>query len=74
MHFDLESHVDRQRLQNPEMTLGALTGLVVLDEIQAMPQLFSVLRVLADRPRSTTRFLVLGSASSASVYRPAAPR
>jgi predicted AAA+ superfamily ATPase len=49
------------------MTLGALTGLVVLDEIQAMPQLFSVLRVLADRPRSTTRFLVLGSASPALV-------
>ena len=67
VHFDLESHVDRQRLQNPEMTLGALTGLVVLDEIQAMPQLFSVLRVLADRPRSTTRFLVLGSASPALV-------
>jgi hypothetical protein len=67
VHFDLESHVDRQRLQNPEMTLGALTGLVVLDGIQAMPQLFSVLRVLADRPRSTTRFLVLGSASPALV-------
>jgi hypothetical protein len=61
--FDLESHVDRQRLQNPEMTLGALKGLVVLDEIQAMPELFSVLRVLVDRPDSSTRFLVLGSAS-----------
>ena len=61
--FDLESHVDRQRLQNPEMTLGALKGLVVLDEIQAMPELFGVLRVLVDRPGTTTRFLVLGSAS-----------
>jgi uncharacterized protein len=65
--FDLESHVDRQRLQNPEMTLGALTGLVVLDEIQAMPELFGVLRVLVDRTRSTTRFLVLGSASPSLV-------
>ncbi len=65
--FDLESHVDRQRLQNPEMTLGALTGLVVLDEIQAMPELFGVLRVLVDRPGSTTRFLVLGSASPALI-------
>jgi hypothetical protein len=65
--FDLESHVDRQRLQNPEMTLGALKGLVVLDEIQAMPELFGVLRVLVDRPGSTTRFLVLGSASPALV-------
>ncbi len=61
--FDLESQVDRQRLQNPEMVLGALTGLVVLDEIQAMPELFAVLRVLVDRPGSQTRFLVLGSAS-----------
>jgi hypothetical protein len=65
--FDLESPVDRQRLQNPEMTLGALTGLVVLDEIQAMPELFGVLRVLVDRPGSTTRFLVLGSASPSLV-------
>jgi predicted AAA+ superfamily ATPase len=62
-YVDLESHPDRQRLQNPEMALAALTGLVVLDEIQAMPELFGVLRVLVDRPGSTTRFLVLGSAS-----------
>jgi len=67
VRFDLESHVDRQRLQNPEMTLGAVSGLVVLDEIQAMPELFGVLRVLVDRPRSTTRFLVLGSASPALI-------
>lgn len=67
VHFDLESHVDRQRLQNPELTLGALKGLVVLDEIQAMPELFGVLRVLVDRPRTATRFLVLGSASPALV-------
>ena len=62
-HFDLESVPDRQRLQNPELTLGALRGLIVLDEIQAMPELFGVLRVLVDRPRSVARFLVLGSAS-----------
>lgn len=43
--------------------LGSLEGLVVLDEIQGMPELFRVLRVLVDRPESTTRFLVLGSAS-----------
>jgi len=63
VRFDLESEVDRHRLENPEMTLGALSGLVVLDEIQAMPGLFGVLRVLVDRPGSRTRFLVLGSAS-----------
>jgi predicted AAA+ superfamily ATPase len=38
-------------------------GLVVLDEIQACPDLFPVLRGLADRSGSRTRFLILGSAS-----------
>jgi predicted AAA+ superfamily ATPase len=62
-YFDLESVPDRQRLQNPELTLGSLKGLVVLDEIQAMPELFAVLRVLVDRRPSARRFLILGSAS-----------
>lgn len=61
--FDLESPADRARLQNPEMALGSLGGLVVLDEIQAAPELFPVLRVLADRPDRGRRFLILGSAS-----------
>lgn len=62
-HFDLESQPDLQRLQNPELMLATLEGLVVLDEIQLMPQLFSVLRVLVDRPENRARFLILGSAS-----------
>ena len=62
-YFDLESQADLRRLQNPELTLGPERGLVVMDEIQARPELFAVLRVLSDRPRSGTRFLVLGSAS-----------
>jgi len=61
--FDIESVPDQRRLQNPELILGNLTGLVVLDEIQAMPQLFQVLRVLVDRPENQARFLILGSAS-----------
>lgn len=61
--FDLESVPDRQRLQNPELMLGSLEGLVVLDEIQLMPELFGVLRVLVDRPENRCRFLILGSAS-----------
>jgi predicted AAA+ superfamily ATPase len=61
--FDLESQTDQRRLQNPELALAAETGLVVLDEIQVRPDLFSVLRVLVDRPARRTRFLVLGSAS-----------
>ena len=43
--FDIESLPDRRRLQNPELMLGSLNGLVVLDEIQEMPELFQVLRV-----------------------------
>src|SRR5512138_2022889 len=61
--FDLESPVDRQRLQNPQLVLGSLKGLVVLDEIQTIPDLFNVLRVLVDRPDNSASFLILGSAS-----------
>jgi len=65
--FDLESLPDQRRLQNPELVLGALEGLVILDEIQTLPELFQVLRVLVDRPENKARFLVLGSASPALV-------
>ncbi|NMB55391.1 MAG: ATP-binding protein [Leptolinea sp.] len=61
--FDIESVPDRRRLQNPEWMLSRLNGLVVLDEIQEMPELFPVLRVLVDRPENQARFLILGSAS-----------
>ncbi len=61
--FDIESLPDQRRLQNAEMVLGALDGLVILDEIQVMPELFNVLRVLVDRPANRVRFLMLGSAS-----------
>ncbi|MEX0669304.1 MAG: ATP-binding protein [Pirellulales bacterium] len=62
-YFDLESPRDQLRLQNPELALGRLSGLVVLDEIQTRPDLFPILRVLADRPESAASFLILGSAS-----------
>ncbi|HMP72302.1 MAG TPA: ATP-binding protein [Kiritimatiellia bacterium] len=62
-YFDLESPADLQRLQNPEFVLGGIEHLVVIDEIQARPDLFAVLRVLADRPGHPARFLILGSAS-----------
>jgi uncharacterized protein len=61
--FDIESLPDQRRLQNPELMLGSLNGLVVLDEIQEMPELFQVLRVLVDRPENHACFLILGSAS-----------
>jgi len=62
-YFDLESPRDQLRLQTPELALGRLSGLVVLDEIQTRPELFPVLRVLADRPDIPARFLMLGSAA-----------
>lgn len=61
--FDLERSLDRQALVAPERVLGALEGLVVLDEVQTMPELFRPLRVLADRDPPPARFLILGSAS-----------
>lgn len=62
--FDLENYLHRSRLEdNPMGTLAALRGRVVLDEVQLLPQLFPLLRVLADRPEMPARFLLLGSAS-----------
>lgn len=62
-HFDLEDPRDETRLAAPMLVLEPLRGLVVLDEIQRHPELFPVLRVLADRPDTPARFLILGSAS-----------
>ncbi len=61
--FDLENPEDLARLADPMLALKDLKGLVVVDEIHRLPGLFTVLRVLADRPRTPARFLVLGSAS-----------
>ncbi|MBD3239566.1 MAG: DUF4143 domain-containing protein [Chitinivibrionales bacterium] len=61
--FDLEDPRDRARLAAPMLALEGLSGVVVLDEIQRMPELFEALRVLADRPSNPARFLILGSAS-----------
>jgi uncharacterized protein len=62
-YFDLEDPPDLARLEAPRQTLGKLTGLVVIDEIQRRPDLFPLLRVLADRPDTPASFLILGSAS-----------
>lgn len=53
--FDLESPRDLARLSAPMRALEPLRGLVVVDEIQRLPQLFEILRVLADRPRAPAR-------------------
>jgi uncharacterized protein len=61
--FDLENPADIARLADPMLGLQGLKGIVVLDEVQRRPELFPVLRVLADRKPVRTRFLVLGSAA-----------
>ena len=63
--FDLESEPDMRRLANPELVLGGFDGLVVLDGIQRMPQLFDTLRVLVNRADGRSRYLVVGSAEPA---------
>jgi len=62
-HFDLENPRHLFRLEDPLFALENLQGLVILDEIQLRPEIFPVLRVLADREGTPARFLVLGSAS-----------
>jgi len=62
-YFDLEDPAQLERLRHPRLALEALRGLVVIDEVQRRPDLFPMLRVLADRDGTPARFLVLGSAS-----------
>lgn len=62
-YFDLEDPAGLARLSEPMTALRPLHGLVVVDEIQRRPDLFPILRVLADRRSSRTRYLILGSAS-----------
>ena len=62
-YFDLDDPEDLARLADPMIALKGLRGFVVIDEVQRRPDLFQVLRVLADRSRRPARFLILGSAS-----------
>ena len=66
-HFDLEDPDDEARLSEAAFVLRSLHGLVVLDEVQRRPDLFPLLRVLADRPDAPARFLLLGSAAPALI-------
>ena len=47
-------------MEDPALVLDELRGLMVLDEVQRHPDVFPVLRVLADRRPRPARFLVLG--------------
>lgn len=61
-YFDLENPVDLAKFDSPKLTLEALSGLIVIDEIQRKPELFSILRYLVDNHPDQT-YLILGSAS-----------
>src|SRR5262245_20014359 len=62
-YFDLEDPQSLARLTEPDLALRPLKGLVVIDEVQRRPDLFPLLRVLADRKPLRRRFLILGSAA-----------
>lgn len=62
-YFDLEDPTSLARLAEPMTALSGLRGVVVIDEVQRRPDLFPILRVLADRTPLPARFLILGSAS-----------
>ena len=62
--FDLEDPADYELLEsNPKIVLTSIEGIIIIDEIQRIPALFQLLRVLADEPDSKRKFLILGSTS-----------
>ena len=64
LYLDLEYFADQRRLQQPDLFFQANQDkLVVLDEIQRMPELFPLLRSMIDQHRIPGRFVLLGSAS-----------
>lgn len=64
VYLDLESLEDLNRLNDPELYLSERQDkLVIIDEVQRMPQLFPLLRSLIDRHRVAGRFILLGSVS-----------
>ena len=71
-YFDLENMAARRRLAEPMAALADLDGLVVIDEVQHMPALCEVLRVLIDRPSHIHRkgqYLLLGSATPSAMHK-----
>ncbi|MBN2382494.1 ATP-binding protein [bacterium] len=64
VYLDLELPSDQNRVIEAEIYLSQFVDrLVVIDEIQQMPELFPLIRALVDEHRVPGRFLILGSAS-----------
>lgn len=67
-YFDLEDPEDLSLFQNPKLVLAPLSGLIVMDEIQKIPEIFPLLRVLVDAAKNQKQFLILGSASKELIH------
>ena len=63
-YFDLENPHDYFQLsESPQITLENLSGTIVIDEVQLIPELFTLLRYLVDHPKVEQKYLILGSSS-----------
>lgn len=68
IYLDLELSSDLNKLRDPELYFQTYKDrLVIIDEVQRMPELFPLIRAIVDQKRSAGRFLILGSASPALV-------
>jgi uncharacterized protein len=76
VYLDMERRADRQILEEPDLYLDEQIGrLVVIDEVQLLPDLFAALRGQIDQRRQkghrTGQFLLLGSASNILLHQSA---
>ena len=64
LYLDLENPVDARKLEDPYTFISSNRDkCLIIDEIQTIPSLFSVLRSVIDEDRRSGRFILLGSAS-----------
>ena len=64
IYLDLQNLEDLNKLQDPRLFFKSnSTKTICLDEIQLVPELFSVLRSIVDEDRQNGKFILLGSAS-----------
>ena len=64
IYIDLENPRDYIKLSDPVLFFELhIDKCVILDEIQRMPELFSIIRSMVDLKREAGRFIILGSAS-----------
>lgn len=64
IYLDLQNLEDLNKLNDPRLFFNSnAQKIICLDEIQLIPELFSVLRSVVDENRQNGRFILLGSAS-----------